>query len=83
MYDDTKDKIIIMALHKTVLRVLSVATSSSVVVPVVLHSYPLCVSLYQQPVGKLVGLGGGRGRKNREHVLGYRVTKCVQARSMA
>ena len=55
------------------------ATSSSVVVPVVLHSYHLC----QQPVGKLVGLGGGRGRKNREHVLGYRVTKCVQARSMA
>ena len=33
-------------MHKTILSVLSEATSSSIVGPVVLHSYPLC----QQPV---------------------------------
>ena len=52
--------IIIMAelnLHKTILRVLSVTTSSSVVVPVVLHSYPLC----QQAVCVCVCVWGGGG----------------------
>ena len=48
-------------MHKTVLRVLSVTISSSVVVPVVLHSYPLC----QQPVCVCVCvcvcMGGRRG----------------------
>ena len=40
-------------MHDT--RLLSVATSSSVVVPVVLHSYPLC----QQPVCVCVCVWGG------------------------
>ena len=52
------------------LRVLSVATSSSVVVPTVLHSYPLC----QQPVCVCVcvceegGMEGGDERCNGEQI---------------
>ena len=51
----------------TRLRVLSVATSSSVVVQVVLHSYPLC----QQPVCVCVCLGGiKRGNKKENKSKG-------------